>query len=63
MRKLHRHKENAAAVFFAVCVLRALAGNGFSCYNIKDLAQQAPYFNLMKETEPESEKLSLNMRG
>jgi hypothetical protein len=28
MRKLHRHKENTAAVLLAVCMLRALSGNG-----------------------------------
>jgi hypothetical protein len=34
MRKLYRHKENIAAVFLAVCVLRALSGNGFTCDNL-----------------------------
>jgi hypothetical protein len=33
MHKLHRHKENAAAVLLAVCVLRALSGRGFTCHN------------------------------
>jgi hypothetical protein len=33
MRKLHRHKENAAAVLLAMCVSRALSGNGFTCHN------------------------------
>jgi hypothetical protein len=34
MRKLHRHKENTAAIVLAMCVLRALSGNGFTCHNI-----------------------------
>jgi hypothetical protein len=34
MRKLHGHKNNTAAVLLAVCVLRALTGNGFTCHNI-----------------------------
>jgi hypothetical protein len=55
MRKLNKNKENLAAVLLAVCMLRALSGNGFTCHNKKDLTHQPPYFNLMKETEPESE--------
>jgi hypothetical protein len=36
MLKLHRQKENTAAVLLAVRVLRALSGNGFTCHNIKE---------------------------
>jgi hypothetical protein len=35
MCKLHGHKDNTAGVLLAVCVLRALPGNGFTCRNIK----------------------------
>jgi hypothetical protein len=35
MRKLHGHKDNTAAVLLAMCMLRALSGNGFTCHNIK----------------------------
>lgn len=30
--ELHGHKENTIAVFLAVCVLWALACNGFTCH-------------------------------
>jgi hypothetical protein len=30
--KLNGHKENTAPVLLAVCVLRALPSNGFTCY-------------------------------
>jgi hypothetical protein len=33
MRKLHGHKENTAPVLLAVCALRALPSNGFTCRN------------------------------
>jgi hypothetical protein len=34
MRKLHKHKDNNAAVLLAVCMLRALSGKGFTCHKI-----------------------------
>jgi hypothetical protein len=34
MCKLHGHKETTAAVSLAVCVLRVLPSNGFTCHNI-----------------------------
>jgi hypothetical protein len=34
MRKLHGHKENAAALLLAVCVMRGMHSNGFTCHNV-----------------------------
>jgi hypothetical protein len=58
MCKLHRHKENAAAILLAVCMLRALSSGGFTCHNTILLTLFLGFLNKMWANKSEESVIS-----